>query len=432
MFPEDLVSNKNSFVFAVGFHLGLPLSFMNTSRSHNWSELSILISEKFSNKNELFSIVKENFDNEIKFPLGNPIILKHNSFQSYFNIYDYLKAAEYDINEEEYLFDNQIWILPTGIVLIIGILTIKNGHNFTLSDFEDRIIETHYPELSFIFIQLAKTIHDYLPTMFSNTSSLICTEDNNKIKHLFKELTKSGISLNELDQKVVLNYAPQFVKNNSLLLSDILTDVYYFHYKFDANNEFTRIGYVDSVINSSEPVNILYICISFSSFVGFLWIIKKLREQTRQLQNELVGDKKLPSELSKDLKLFRIFCLQFINESSPINVRLTGYYMVQLEKCWKEFRLSELTKQINDQLHTVESIVDWLDDNKKESKNFKIGVAAIILALISVSAVTAQILSTIDFANTVQWQQRLIFITVGFLVGILFTVFIYRYPKRRK
>jgi uncharacterized Tic20 family protein len=105
--------------------------------------------------------------------------------------------------------------------------------------------------------------------------------------------------------------------------------------------------------------------------------------------------------------------------------------MTRIEECWREFRLDRLANQVEGQLRTLEQMFDWIDESEKENRNFKIGLAAIILALISVSAVAAQLVSTIDFANTVDSDIRILLIALGFCLGLGCAFVIYLLPRRK-
>jgi hypothetical protein len=432
MFQKDSTLKKNTFVFIGGFHLGLPLAFIHTKTSYGWSQIASELTSAFLKQSNIYELCNDEYELETKFPLGRPIILRHKKFLEFFNFQKYLNDKGIKLREGHSTFDNRIWILPTGIILVIGSVSIDSDKLITLNQFEDKIIEEHYPELAYLFVQVAQILFGIIQPEFIN-SIVTCKTDIQQCRSAITTLKDFESSEDFLLKHVKLD---QYLSHNeefATLLSSILVDVYYFHYRSSKEKEkLIRVGYVDSEIISSDPSYLLIISIAYSSFIGSLWIIKHLTEQARFLQNTLMGTKELPNKISRDLKLFRIFCLQFINESSPINVRLTGYYMIRLEECWREFRLIELSDQINNQLQTMEQMFDWIDEVRKEVRNYKIGFAAILLTMVSISAVTAQLISTIDFANTVDWLHRLLLIALGFLVGIISTLIIFFLPNRKK
>jgi len=221
------------------------------------------------------------------------------------------------------------------------------------------------------------------------------------------------------------------------LFCDILKDVYYISFTPTENKTkhhidyaaSCNIGYVDTQIESFDKNYLHVISIAYSSFSGFLWIQRFLNEKSLLLQEELEKGRALKKKIKKisdDLKLFRIFCLQFINESAPINIRLTRPYMECLEKCWEEYRMHNLTKYIDGQLETLDKMFNWIEENLKEEWNSKVVLIAFLISLISITAVVAQLISTVDFDNQIlDKPDRVLSILLGFLSGIFITTGIF-------
>lgn len=431
MFNNELTKKNNSFLFVGAFHLGIPLVFSYTKKSKSWGKVETELSNEFNKNIDFFEIANDDYEPETRFPLGSPLKLRYKKFIEYFDLMKYLTEDGCEVFDDEYLIDNRIWIYPSGVVLVIGCLSFDKSNFITLDQFKDRIILEHYPELTHIFIEVAKTILKVISPYFLK-SSLVSQIDIIKCQQAIEQIKKFESSLEHTSGIKSLQDFIQRDERISFLLSEILIDVYYFHFQYSKNNESIKIGYVDSQVYSSDPSYLLIITIAFSSFIEFLWLIKHLGEKSRILQDALLGQTNLQEKISHELKLLRIFCLRFINESNPIHIRLTANYMRQIEECWKEFRLPILISQISDQLNTIEKMVDWIDEGKKETRNFKIGIAAVILALISLTAVIAQLISTIDFGNTIQAEQRAYLILLGFIIGVLSTLGIYFFHLPKK
>ena len=79
-------------------------------------------------------------------------------------------------------------------------------------------------------------------------------------------------------------------------------------------------------------------------------------------------------------------------ESQPIDVLIDIYYI--------DFCLD---------LSCSNKMVEWIDQQAKEDRNLRIGIAAVVLALISIVAVAAQLISTLDVSNQIGWQDRLLY-----------------------
>jgi len=126
-----------------------------------------------------------------------------------------------------------------------------------------------------------------------------------------------------------------------------------------------------------------------------------------------------------------MFCLEFIDESEPTRIQLMGHYMECIAECWKSFRMNEISDQVRRQIATLEKMVLWVDQRAKEDRNFRIGFAAVVLALISIASVVAQLISTLDVLNQIRGQERLLLILIGFLLGIVCTIAIIFFPFAR-
>jgi len=461
MFPYDPNAGKHALIFIAGFHLGIPLALCQTRKSAvcrklckivpksicerflhknrdtarksiGWAEISEELSDSFPSRSTCFEVVSVDYEPETRFPLGKPLIIRHLKFFDVFNLPKFLQDAGFTFSADKYKLDNLIWICPSGIVLVAAKISSDIDDFISLGQFEDTIVEKYYAELAYIFTEVAEVIIDVLSTELLS-SSLCCTSDIEKCKQGIY-FRKRFSDLGRYDVLASGLASVSFLQDNHearALYDDILIDIYYIDFFARENKEKLRIDYIDSSIESSDSSYLLIISIAYSSFVGLLWLVKHLGEQSRILQEGLLGISPLREGISSELKLFRIFCLQFINESRPISVRLTRPYMTCLEECWKQYRMHTLIDQVNGQLATLEKMFDWVEEDKKEVRNSKIGLAAVLLALISIAAVAAQLVSTIDVNSQLGVRERMVFIFIGFIIGILSTLGIYKLPIDR-
>jgi len=442
MFFEDLKYGKHSHLFLSAFRLGIPLAICQTAKAQSWKELREELSTRINDESKHFEVVSDKYDLrtdidktlsrryiETKFPLGDPLTLRlpTKEFFNIFNLPKYIADKKFAISDSEYSFDNLIWVCSSGVVLIMGKISFDVENLITSNEWEE-IIEKHYAELSYIFLEVAQIILKTIPSQISE-SSLACQSDietcKNGIHYLKKISDIMGDGTFDLD-----NF---FYRNEEVrdIFIDILIDVYYIEFFFSnkpADIKF-RINYDASSIISSYPHYALILSIVYSSFPGFLGIIGHLRERS-QFIHEKFGSKFKMDEMITELKMFRIFCLRFINESAPISIRLTREYMEKAEDFWKQGRLHELKEQVDEQLTTIETTLDWIDGIKKEARNFKIGFAAIFIAIISLASVAAQLISTIDYQNYIDANLRICLITLGVVIGIIIGVLIYEWPTR--
>jgi hypothetical protein len=395
------------------------------------------LDEIFSQNTQIFDVINIEFDPETNFPLGKPLTLKHRHFSTVFDLQKFFHEYKIFLKETDFSFDHVIWICPSGAVLFLAQISLNDPDLITFEQFTN-VAEEHYAELAYLFTELAEVIFDSMPKEIK-TSLLSCKLDIEKCKkgiYSRKEFTiQHGSIIPDYSQ------VAEWLRNDTqvrLLFDDILIDEYYIDFLKRKSEEKFDIGYVSTSLVSLDAHYILITAIVYSSFIGLLWLQKHLNEQARLLEKTLIGNIRFHQEIT-ELKLFRIFCLQFIQESRPISIRLTHYYMAYLEKFWEQSRLHVLVKQVNEQLETLEDMFEWIDGINKERRNTKIGIAAVFLSIISITAVIAQLISTIDINTppSLNGWERGILIFIGFLLGSLSAFVIYLLPislksKKRK
>lgn len=128
------------------------------------------------------------------------------------------------------------------------------------------------------------------------------------------------------------------------------------------------------------------------------------------------------------MKSFRVFCLRLLNEIRPMSIRLKREYMEAMESFWEGSRMEKDVDLINSQLATIENIFEWIDATKKQIRDFKLTLGAVVLTIISISAVVAQLISTIDFNSEIDKNLRIILISGGSSFVALIILLIYIIP----
>ena len=393
-------SNKQQFIFTAGFHVGIPLLIAKDADNSKWEEIRNKLMNTFNNSS-FFSTDYMSFPIDTSLPLGNPLYFKCLNFNAELGFFEIFKKNI--ISKEDIELDNVLIIYPSGVVSIIGRGMLKkelneNDLSSLYDDFQDEI-EARYAELSQIFVRAANIIYSSFSDKQLQSCNLFYLQDIVKISKLCKETLSS---------------------ENRTYYDDVLMDVYYILYNPYTNEEKLEIGYVRTEIFSTDINHLFYLAITHSTFIGMIWLIKKLDEITRKLQNILLSENNDDeNNIVLEVKLLRIFCFNFINESKPIRIRIKEDYLIPMEKFWEEERLSSLVKQVEEQVSVLEKMFDWLDDTKSEKFNSRIGLAAIMFSVISISAVIAQLISTLDISNGVPLNSRLLFILSGSTVGIL-------------
>jgi hypothetical protein len=416
--------DTSSLMFFAGFHLSIPLAISRMKSSQGWTEIRQELQEIFAQHKDKFSVVKNYYyDPEFQIPAGEPIFLRSKIIHHVFQWEHYLQNQGVSFKENEFELNNIIWICPTGVVLIIVNIISKEGNLPSLNTFSN-IVADRYSELTFIFNQVSEIVY----SLFDNTSSDFITFGIEEYRRNIEaiELQRTQNVTNKPEGLQLLEW---FESNPQIktLYESILIDVYRLELIYSKDVSL-RIGYAESTIVSDDPNYPLSICIVHASWIHFFWLNRMLNETAQLIQENHIKDLPYRARTASDLRLMRVFSLQFISQSAPISIRLTREYFLAMETCWSEWRLHPIVEQVNDQLVTLEVIIATIENIRNGVRNFKIGIAALFVGLISIVAVTAQVIDTLDVHSQFNLQSRLQSLLFGFLFGALSISIIYFYP----
>ncbi len=421
MFTYQPNKRERTCCFIATFHSGIPFVLARTGSAKGWVETSQELANRFS-RQLFFQVLPVQNDQVTHFPLGDPLVLRYSSLYAVFDLPHFLQQAGISL-PPTYRLDHEIWICPLGTILIIGTLTLDSESQISFAEFEN-VVDDHYAELASVYAAVADVLIATLPSDFLS-SSLCCSNDIQKAKHSITLAVRYGFFTDPSSRSLD---AWRQNEVDWMALEDNLIDVYYIDFEFVEKPEHFDIQYENASIQAGDAFYLQIVSIAYSLFAGLLWIQRHLVEQTKVLEQALVGSLVVGDAMSVDLKSFRILCLRFINEASPISIRLTHYYMKRIEEFWQNSRLHLLVEQINGQLETLEKMLDWVEELKREERNIKVGIAAIILALLSITAVVAQLISTIDVNSFLGMRERIAFVLLGFLIGLISTLVIFMFP----
>jgi hypothetical protein len=429
------VADEAQLIFLAGFHMGIPVSIIDdlckplgestTYRycsdnafvfSPGHDTISSDLNCKFQESGK-FDIILQEYAPSVTFPLGKPLIIRYRNFNGVFRWKEL----------SEYASDNLIWICPSGVVLVMGRVRVPTDFKSETRELFDAIVESQMPQLTYVFSEVAEII---LKACSPETL------DSVRCCHTDIKKCKNAIEIRLKYPELINGTKAQWEKlscEEEKFLIDVLIDIYYIDFCLDLScrnkqPKDLKISYIDSSIYYNKPQYLLIIAIAYSSFVGLLAFQKFFGEKVRMLHSNLLKRTKTNNSASAELKLLGAFCLEFIDESEPTRIHLMGHYMECISECWKEFRMFELSDQVRRQISTLDKMVEWIDQQAKEDRNLRIGIAAVVLALISIVAVAAQLISTLDVSNQIGWQDRLLFILLGFILGIACTVAIVYFP----
>jgi len=435
LFFDDF-PGKAQLIFLAGFHIGIPISIFDHSHKpfgesldsrHSNSDISNcytrpntassnLISKFKQNCN--FAIIEEEYAPSVGFPLGKPLILHYRNFS---NVFKWKGLSNYPS-------DNLIWICPSGVVLVMGRVLVPSNLQYETREIFDNIVDSQMPQLTLVFSEVAEVIlQAYSPEILDSVRC--CHTDIKKSRSAIDFRLKHPDLANGSEEEW-----EKLAVDEKEFLEDVLIDIYYMDFCLKpecfCKNDL-KITYIDASVSSryiNKPQYLLIIAIAYSSFVGLLAFQKFLSEKVRMLHSKILRGSKTNDAISAELKLLGAFCLEFMDESEPTRIHLMGHYMECVAECWKEYRLYELSDQVRRQISTLDKMIEWVDQRAKEDRNLRIGIAAVVLALISILAVAAQLISTLDVSNQFGGQERLLLILIGFIMGIVFTVAIVFFP----
>jgi len=421
MFPNDKNAGKHSLVFMAGFHINIPFYLYPTQDPSSWNKVKDQISQRISQSATHFQIAQMDYHPETFFPLDKPLTITYTELFDVFALSTYIQEKRLPLPPHGYKFDHLIWICPTGVILVMVQISFDGKRFFSLAQLEE-IVEEHYVELTFIFNEIADVIFACIPTEM--LSPLLCsTDDIEKCKQAIaynRELVPSH-SGNRLDS---FRCAGQSIRKDPKIFSlyeDILFDVYFIDFVENPRSEEISIRYKDASIKSLDRSYLPLLGIGFSTFVGFLWIQKHLRCDLHKLQSGMNGASMVAAEGYGQLKLFRMFVISFIVESSPINVRLKAAYMKQLQEFWKAEEMNTLVDQIKNQLGTLEEMFKWIEDSASATRTFRFAVGGLVFALLSVISTVNTLITTFDGNKHLGLWGRIAIIFMGLVfVGLLY------------
>ncbi len=392
----DAVQGSHGLVFAAAFHIGIPLSLLATKRETDWRAIRDGVLGELTSAKRSSITPREpiEFNTESRFPAGDPVALRYCEFEERFALGKLMAGdAGLDKLAAAISTDNTILICPSGLLLIIGQYTASSREAFRrvgldLKSFGD-LIEQHYQDLREVFCDIMEALGPILDRRVT------------KLRRAFF----GGPDIHALRNTV----------EDDLGQADPLLDVYYMECEAGSaapdeglDEAVITVGYVDAHLRSSDLVYAELILFIYSSFAGFKWTVGFLNSKAQEIQNSLAASRRLPNRLDDEIKLLRIFCFAFINESRPIMIRLTECYLKPLESFWEKSRMEDLASRMVQQVENLDRMVEWAQQVRRESTNIWIGTAAVILSVISLGAAVAGVVSTVDapqvWARALRWQ----------------------------
>jgi hypothetical protein len=210
---------------------------------------------------------------------------------------------------------------------------------------------------------------------------------------------------------------------NQDALAELLEDVYYLDFVPETNNQMLRIGYFSSEVRCGSASREAYgmaVLTAFAAFREMLWMHESLVAFTDRMQTGLCDLRRPPSDAVASIRLVRLACLRFIDESRPMRIRLTREFMECVERCWTEFRMHDLVQQIRDQLATLVETGEWFESIRREIRNFRIGAVGVVFTALSFLSVAIALVDLVY--PTPRDYGRIAYVLAGGAGGALLTV----------
>lgn len=362
---RDEPSSRRRIIWAAAsFHLPFPLGLISNPQLADWESFGRSLLVELKARGNIQPVVC-NLGDFVNFPGGSPLICKDDKLLEEIPLAQRMAEADLIPSPDSVSLDHEIWLCHHGLVLINLRIELPGDFGFS-TDQLDLVVQSLYSKLALAYLSLAKRIIPACLQLFRNPPIIL------------SEKASAGL------QQIIATVG-QPVDSVSLL-EDLVEDVYYIDCQSHEKDVSVEIDYFQSTIKCPAELLAEYIIIILTSFVSFremLWMLDFLSEKIKQMQLVLFDAGESRRDAVAAIRLIRLTCLKFINESSPISIRLTREFMECTESCWAEFRISKLASQIDSKIVTLVEIADWFEDAKKESRNFKIGLIGVLFATLS-------------------------------------------------
>ena len=166
---------------------------------------------------------------------------------------------------------------------------------------------------------------------------------------------------------------------------------------------------------------------AFAAFREMLWINESLVAFSDRMQAGLYDLHGSASDVISSIRLIRLTCLRFIDESRPMQIRLTREFMECLEQCWTEFRMHNLVQQIRDRLATLVETGEWFESIRREIRNFRIGAVGVVFTALSFLTVA---IAFVDLVYKIPRDYgRIAYVLAGGAGGVLLALAILVSPS---
>lgn len=403
------------FVAVPAFHIGFPLAglalrkaFGRGRRTCAWGEFgAALITDILARYPGKYALASLEHDYETKAPIGEPVCLRRFSFEDALPLTALASAVEID-GATLKSFDNRILIFGSGLISFVISAHVKGVKGSKQFDAFTTFIEEHYDELCRVFVEITNSV---LGVVIKKGGMLVWTSSRLSLLCQYVEKAYSN--------GLMKRCSKLFDTSSCRRLDELLLDVYYIERRCVSTEQKHEIGYVSTRFVSDDKELMPTLLFAFSGFATMLWIKEHLRDISGRFHAEVSTSCRCNVQEMLSLKGLKVFSERLLQESQPIDIRLTRRYMEVVEVFWKVSRMHDLESQIKSQLTTLDSLMDWVQSEARERRNTRLQVGAFFMSVIAVAGVVASIVGVLDYGNKWSFHERSIIMVVSTLACLV-------------
>lgn len=408
--PEEV--NRQIWLCA-SFHLPLSLEYASDRGFYDWGQLSEWMVELLRKRYKAFEMSSACTDMFANFPGGNPVRIRYNMFWETIDLVGALITNGLMSTNSGLSLDHEIWLCPGGAVLLVGRLTFDGTCQYLTVKALDQVVQSIYCDFAKVFLVVVEALMPFCREIVA--SGLMSSRKAQMQIVDFVMRPRPGLG-DEMEGQ-----CPFFEYQG--VLADLLEDVYYLDFLPEMGDETLNIGYFSSEICCALGRREEYGTVFIAAFVAFremLWMHESLAAFTDRMQTGLCDLRRTPSGDVASIRLVRLACMRFIDESRPMRIRLTREFMECIERCWNEFRMHDVVQQIRDQLSTLVETGEWFESIRNEIRNFRIAAVGVVFTALSFLSVA---IAFVDLVYpTPRDYGRIVYALSGGAIGALLAV----------
>lgn len=398
------------FLTISAFDLGLPL-YMHSANDWNDTKIGIEANFNSSKKFQVFSnyagLLKaketQEDNGEANLPLESWILLQYNNFDKEFPLSSFLTEDDEKYPAKD--IGHKIFVLPTGIVLIETEIIFQEKireKDLELDNNYFSPIEDHIDELEKVFLRVRDVILDSLTESIKSTPQFLPVSENLADNYYLDTYYLFLKKIDSENQK----------STNTAVFRYAYADVSFLSQDDDIEETFKLYP------GCNEALIVDIARVGYSIFVSLLLFQRLLDRCLYSLSNSTKCKKSSAAkDLIEDIRMKRLYYLYFKSQTQPMSISLDKQFIEAIQKFLDVSGSEKLSAHIDVQLGAIEDYLEWHDGRERGRFNCKVSRIALWISVLSLTAVAAQVIGTVDFQ--LNWDQfsRSIIIGLSFALG---------------